>query len=104
MVLPVLLLTLVLLVAATKILVIKADTSTDLAYQPCRPTSLVGLPALSAYLPCFVPATDAHVEVDFFAKLNALSNLHFLDICGENTQGSQSDCFTGIGYLWQCYT
>ncbi len=48
---PVLLWIYILMVAAAKILEAKVATSFDLSSLPCRPTCLVGLPALSACLP-----------------------------------------------------
>jgi hypothetical protein len=41
-----------------------------------------GQHALLACQPCFVPASTFLVQLDFFAKYCALSNLLFLDICG----------------------
>jgi len=49
---------LVLLVAATNILAVKAGTSNDLVQPAC----LVGPPACIAL---FVPTTVTHIEVDF---------------------------------------
>jgi hypothetical protein len=43
---------LVALLAAAKILAVKAGTSFHLAWLPCQPACFVSLPALSACLPC----------------------------------------------------
>jgi len=45
-------------VATAKILAIEAGTSIHLAQLPYQPDNLVGLPALSARLLCFVPTIN----------------------------------------------